>query len=235
MDNSRFRPLGAASYQVSYDGPPRDFYFLMLPRLTMLAFAAAVEPLRISNQLTGKCLYRWFTLSEDGRPVVCSNGIEVPADMELQQLPKTAWAFVCAGVEPQEKIAAGTLNWLLYHQRIGGQVGGLCTGAYALVQAGVLRDAQFTLHWENRPAFEEHYPGYTPSVQIYEIDKGVYTCGGGTAATDMMLAIIEQHHGQQMTMMVADMCVHGLNRRRAEPQQSASRWPSAAATSACWR
>lgn len=53
----------------------RDFYFLLLPQMTMLAFSSAVEPLRIANQLTGRCLYRWHLISEDGCPVRCSNGV----------------------------------------------------------------------------------------------------------------------------------------------------------------
>ena len=40
----------------------------------------AVEPLRIANQLTGKCLYRWYLLSEDGQPVRCSNAVSIVVD-----------------------------------------------------------------------------------------------------------------------------------------------------------
>ena len=74
-DRERFVSKGAAHFALDQPAATRDFYFLMLPKMTMLAFSAAVEPLRIANQLTGKCLYRWYLLSEDGQPVRCSNAV----------------------------------------------------------------------------------------------------------------------------------------------------------------
>ena len=50
MQNRTFVPRGAASLSVAYDGPPRDYYFLLLPKLTLLAFTSALEPLRVANQ-----------------------------------------------------------------------------------------------------------------------------------------------------------------------------------------
>ena len=44
----------SAHFEIDYDGAPQDFYFLVLPRSMMLAVAAAIEPLRVANQVTGK-------------------------------------------------------------------------------------------------------------------------------------------------------------------------------------
>src|SRR5262245_30415196 len=79
-DLDRFVNKGSASLSLSPPGKSRDFYFLVLPKMTMLAFSSALEPLRIANQLTGQCLYRWFLLSEDGKPVRCSNGVSIGVD-----------------------------------------------------------------------------------------------------------------------------------------------------------
>ena len=32
MNERSFVPKGAASFRVDYDGPPKDFYFLLLPQ-----------------------------------------------------------------------------------------------------------------------------------------------------------------------------------------------------------
>ena len=47
------------------------------------------------------------------------------------------------------------------------------------------------------------------------------TCGGGSAATDMMLAQIEQDHGKDLAVVVADMCIHHRSDSRKAPQKSA--------------
>ena len=52
MDRERFIQKGAARLDLKQNGNTREFYFVLLPKLTMLAFSAAVEPLRIANQLT---------------------------------------------------------------------------------------------------------------------------------------------------------------------------------------
>ena len=52
VDRERFIQKGAARLDLKQNGNTREFYFVLLPKLTMLAFSAAVEPLRIANQLT---------------------------------------------------------------------------------------------------------------------------------------------------------------------------------------
>ena len=52
VDRERFIQKGAARLDLKQNASTREFYFVLLPKLTMLAFSAAVEPLRIANQLT---------------------------------------------------------------------------------------------------------------------------------------------------------------------------------------
>ena len=70
-------PAGAFSYPVNSPKPTRWFGFLILPEFTLLAFSAALDPLRIANQLAQKPLYGWSVLSEDGLAVSSSSGIDI--------------------------------------------------------------------------------------------------------------------------------------------------------------
>ncbi|MFK7938706.1 MAG: GlxA family transcriptional regulator [Roseovarius sp.] len=221
MSISTFVPRGAASHKVEYDGPPRDFYFLLLPRLTLLAFSAALEPLRIANQVAGKELYRWYVLTEDGAPVRCSCGVMITPDTGLTDVPRDALAFVCAGIEPRAHVPAKVPGWIARQKAHGAQLGGICTGAFALAQAGLLKGRRFTLHWENQPAFVEHHLDLHPTGRLFENDEGLLTCGGGSAATDMMLSLIEHDHGADLAAIVADMCIHLRSATRDAPQRSA--------------
>ena len=221
MISENFIPKGAASFKINFDGAPKDFYFLLLPKLTMLAFSAAVEPLRIANQVSKKELYRWFTMSEDGKPITCSNYVKIIPDMALEPLPKEALSFVCSGIEPISAASKKTIHWLNRQRAFGSVVGGICTGTFALAKAGLLTDRRFTLHWENQPSFSEHFPGLEPTPNLYEIDDGLMTCGGGNAATDMMLEIIEADHGKDLAIIVADMCIHSRSHNQGTPQKSA--------------
>ncbi|MDR9394734.1 GlxA family transcriptional regulator [Roseovarius sp. SYSU LYC5161] len=221
MTERSFVPRGAASFRVAYDGPPRDYYFLLLPKLTLLAFTSALEPLRIANQVTNKELYRWFVMTEDDGPVNCSCGVNITPDTPLRDVPREAAGFVCAGVEPVETASRRAATWVSRQRAFGCKVGGICTGAFALAHAGLLGGRRFTLHWENQPSFIETFPDLTPTGGLYENDGGLLTCGGGSAATDMMLDIIERDHGRDLAAVVADMCIHVRSSRSGAPQKSA--------------
>ncbi|MGE4249359.1 MAG: GlxA family transcriptional regulator [Parvibaculaceae bacterium] len=208
-DLQRFVSKGAAFHALDADIARRDFYFLMLPKMTMLAFAAAVEPLRIANQLTGKCLYRWFLLSADGLPVRCSNGVSIAVDLALTGTRRDDTVFVCSGVDGYLAATRKTIAWIREQAHHGRTIGGLCTGAFSLARAGLLAGRRFTLHWENQPAFEELFPHLPIEKQLYCRDGAIITCGGGDAGVDMMVSLIEEHYGAALSAKVAAMCLHG--------------------------
>ena len=148
-------PKGVAQVDLAGGQTAEVISFLMLPKLSMLAFSSAIEPLRIANQLTGQELYRWQTITEDGGPVRCSNGVEISASTDMAGAEITDSLFVCSGVEPDTVVTDRVAGLLRHHWRLGHSVGGLCSGAYALAKAGILKGHDFTLHWENIPPFRD--------------------------------------------------------------------------------
>jgi AraC family transcriptional regulator, carnitine catabolism transcriptional activator len=213
-------PTGAFYFPVETGEQTRTFAFLLLPEFTLLAFSSAVEPLRIANQLAQKPLYRWVILSEDGFPVRSSSGVEVGVDVPLAELDSDLHLLVCSGNDGRSAASDKTLSALRIHTRMGGKAGGICTGAVTLARAGLLRDRRFTLHWENQPAFEEFFPRLSPSRRRFEVDGSLYTCGGGAAATDMMLWAIAQDLGDDFAIAVSDMCLRGIGLETRPEQRS---------------
>ena len=53
-------PEGVAVFPIDAQKPVRDLCFLLLPNFTLLAFSAALDALRIANQLAQKPLYCWY-------------------------------------------------------------------------------------------------------------------------------------------------------------------------------
>src|SRR5512146_1259377 len=84
-------------------GKPVRIAFLLVPRFSMMAFAAGVEPLRAANRLSGSPLFEWQLVSVDGKPVEASNGISVAARGALAELGqvegKVDTIIACAGLE----------------------------------------------------------------------------------------------------------------------------------------
>lgn len=193
---------------------PHRVLFFLVPNFSMIAFSSAVEPLRLANRTMGTTAYEWIVASTDGKPVVASNGLSVGVDMSLDQVRQRALddikpeiILVCSGVQVDAFRNAQFDGWLRSMYRHGIAVGGLCTGAWLLAQAGLLEGRRCSIHWETLPAFAEKFPMAEVHADLCEIDKNIYTCAGGTAALDMMLHLIESHFGQTAVTQVCEMCM----------------------------
>ncbi len=132
-DTDKFVSKGAAHVSVAAGTRALTVTFVLLPKFTMLAFSAAIEPLRMVNQLTGQVLFRWHVLSDDGLPVACSNGVPVVAERRWTGAQPDGIIFVVSGVEAEGKANAALGDWLRALWRRGRIVGGLvyrrlCTG-----------------------------------------------------------------------------------------------------------
>lgn len=216
-ETNRFVAKGVAHVELPAFAAPVQVTFVLLPKFTMLAFSSAIEPLRIANQLTGQLLFRWQTLSLDGLPVACSNGVPVMVDAAFTGTQPEEFVLVCSGVEPEDQVTTALGDWIRGLWRRGRIVGGLCTGAYALAKAGILKDRRFTLHWENLAGFSETYPDLHAARQVFCVDDRIVTCAGGVAAADLMLKIIHDRFGMALSQEVMNMCL--LTGRRTEADQ----------------
>lgn len=220
QDTAALIPEGAFSYPIDRPRPTRWFSFLLLPEFTLLAFSAALDPLRIANQLAGQPLYGWRVLSEDGAPVPSSAGLAISVHAGLGDIDAAAHLLVCSGNHGTGVATEPVLAAVRRHARFGGAVGGICTGAATLARAGLLRGKRFTLHWENQPGFVEAFPDLTPSPARVERDGTLLTCGGGSAATEMMVEIIAADYGKDFAIAVADMCLDDPDPKHDREQRS---------------
>mgnify|MGYP000173904667 CR=1 FL=1 len=136
-------PAGAFSYPVHTPKPTRWFGFLLLPQFTLLAFSAALDPLRIANQLAQKPLYGWVVLSENGEAVSSSSGIDISVHADLSNLTPDTYLFACSGNNGTNVASEGVLGDIRRHVRFGGKVGGMFEGATSTYPPFSLQITQF--------------------------------------------------------------------------------------------
>ena len=188
--------------------PAKRFVFLLTPQLSMIALAAAVDPLRLANRMGGRDYYVWEFVSETGQPVVCSNGARIEVDGGLVDIHRDSTIVVASGIDAHEAATKPTLTWLRKQSRIGARIGALCTGTLILARAGLLDNKRCTIHWENHAAFREEFLDIELTNRLYEIDGDRFTCAGGAAATDMMLTLIARDLDAEIVGLVADQAIH---------------------------
>jgi transcriptional regulator GlxA family with amidase domain len=201
------------------DNRPANFVFLLLENFTLIAFASALEPLRLANRMSERTLYRWEIVSAAGTPVASSTGVVVAAEGGLQEVPRESTIIVVGGTQVKQAITKPVLTWLRREARRGMAIGAVCTGAQAIAQAGLLEGRRCTIHWENRDSFEEDFPDIRLTQNIYVIDQNRYTAAGGAASTDLMLRLIARRHGADLANLVADQMIHTGIRSEKDAQR----------------
>ena len=174
---------------------PRPYVFLLLEHFTLLAFASALEPLRLANWIAKKPLYAWQVVAENGAPVPCSAGMAITPDGGLEDLPRDSTVIVVGGVDVKRAVTGPVLNWLRRESRKGVTIGAICTGAQALAMAGLLEGKRATIHWDNRDSFAEEFPEVELTQNVFVIDGNRLTASGGTTPSDLMLRLIAKDHG----------------------------------------
>lgn len=213
-------PISSAYFAIDTGDKLRHFTFILLPQFTFLAFASALDPLRIANQLSQRAIYRWSVVSEDGAEAVSSSGVSVNVDGPVAKVDRDETLFLCSGLAKFAVPSAKTAAIVRQHYQFGGRVGGICTGAIGLAHSGLLDGRTVTLHWENQPAFKEAFPQVRVSSNLSESDGRIVTCGGGSAATDMMLQFIAEDFGPEFAQVVAEMCLRDVTRPSTAQQRS---------------
>lgn len=194
--------------------------FVLVPDFPLMSYAAAVEPLRAANTLSGCPLYRWWHAAPGGGTVQASNGVTILTDVDVGAFEIDAdRVFVCAGGNPATFDNPALSAWLRDLARKGATVGGISGGPYLLARAGLLAGRRCTLHWEHVPAFEERFPDITVVRSLFEIQGNRITCSGGIAALDLMLNLIERDHGSALAAGVSDWFVHNRMREGPSPQR----------------
>ena len=194
--------------------------FLLLPDFALLPLASAADALRMANWLARETLYHWEFISEDSAPAPSSCGVAVGPTVGLGSAPRHDMVIVAAGGRGVAGIGSrALLQWLRVRARGKCLLGAIGLGSFVLARAGLLDGYRCTLHWQSLPGFREEFPHIHATGEVYEIDRDRYTCAGGTATLDLMLALIAQHHGADLATRVAEDLIHERIRTSRDDQR----------------
>ncbi|RJS94415.1 GlxA family transcriptional regulator [Salinisphaera sp. Q1T1-3] len=201
--------------------------FVLLPRFTMLPFAAFVDCLRLAadeGDTSRPVQCRWRFLSPDGRPATASNGAQIaPCEPYAQRaVEEFDYLVVCGGLLDDKAAAdAATIAYLQRAAARGVPLIGLCTGPFALIQAGLMTNRRCCVSWYHYKDLTTRYPDVMPVAdRLFVVDGDRITCSGGTAAADLAAWLIERHIGRawaQKSLHI--MLIDGARRgNTAQPQ-----------------
>ncbi len=201
-------------------GTLRRLAFMTLPNYSMIACANAVEVLRMANRLSGTAAYSWELVTPDGSPAAASNGLSLHPAVAVAGMTRPDLLLVCGGVQVQDAVDAKVIAALRRLAREGVALGSLCTGAFALAKAGLLRGRRCVVHWENLAPIGEEFREIEFVGDLYAVDRDRVTCTGGIAPISLMLAMVEARLGPALASAVAAQFLVERVRAGTERQRS---------------
>jgi len=119
------------------------------------------------------------------------------------------------------KIERAVIRWLANAARAGAHVTSVCTGAFALGEAGLLDGRRCTTHWSRTAELQKRFPqARVLEDRLFVTDGNITTSAGIASGIDMALAMIEQADGPILAAEIAREMVVYLRRDGAQEQSS---------------
>jgi len=175
---------------------------LALPGVTPFEFGLICEVFGIDRSEMGGPKFEFAIATADPGPVrsslgfdiMINNGLEVAENADLIAVP----AFGRGDLDERY------LEVIRRAEARGAWVLSVCSGAFALAQAGILEGRRATTHWMHTDRLAAEYPGtdVDPDVLFVE-DRKVVTSAGTAAGIDAALHIVRKERGAVQTNVVA--------------------------------
>jgi len=198
---------------------PEEFVFLLLEDYTHLALSSCLEVLRVANRLSQRELYTWSLMSPEGVSQTSSNGLVTLVGCALKDLRRGTKLFVVSGVDAHLQATDQIKSYLRAQNRHGVELGAICSGAYVLALAGLLKGHVCAIHWEYYPMFRETFRDIELRGETFVAQSCPFTASGGTAGGELMLALVARKHGHKLATEIGDQLIMPWVRSEGDVQR----------------
>ena len=187
---------------------PLSIGILGFDKVTTLDMAGPLEALsaaRIGNGggVSQSC-YEVAIIGVMSKTFVTDAGVTFRTRKTLETTPVPDTVIIPGGngiraPEIKERIS----EWLTQPNRPR-RIAGVSSGVYAIASSGLLDSRHVTTHWRFAPSLAREFPKlHVNHTASYLKDGPYYSSGGGTAAIEMTLSLIEEDYGKSVALGVA--------------------------------
>jgi transcriptional regulator GlxA family with amidase domain len=204
------------------DSVPRRVVFLLLPKVHLLDLAGPAQAFDSAADY-GATYKLHFCAGSAETP--SAQGLLFKADTELPMLGPNDLVVIPGQraklIENNRVLPARIRTWLQETYKAGTHLASVCSGAFALGEAGFLSGRRCTTHWSQTDELQIRYPAArVATTALYVHDGRITTSAGIASGIDMALSLIESHYGPTLTAKVARDLVVYLRRHGGHDQTS---------------
>ncbi|HKI06278.1 MAG TPA: GlxA family transcriptional regulator [Thermoanaerobaculia bacterium] len=193
--------------------------FAVLPEVEILDLAGPVQAFHEANPCGAEYVVETCALEPRVRT---GQGLWLSDLGPLPEVgPEDLVVVPGARMDVLQRIEGAFLRWLREAYGRGAHVASVCTGAFALGEAGLLDGRQCTTHWTRLDDLQRRFPRARVQVNRLFVDDGrITTSAGIVSGIDMALAMVERRHGPLVAAAAAREMVVYVRRDGSHRQQS---------------
>ena len=171
----------------------------------VLDFSGPFEVFSTANRLNNQTSrLNVFLIGETDSPIKARGGFCVTPKYNICTHPKLDLLIVVGGVHNEEIQKTNIIHWLQHQACKVAIVASVCTGAFLLAEAGILKNYQTTTLWSDIAEFRQQYPDIPIIDKVRWVDnQNVITSAGISAGIDMSLHLVSRLCCQQLALSTA--------------------------------
>ena len=192
--------------------------FVVTPGFPVMSLAA-LSVFEFANISTEKKLYDIRILSEDGTPVPSASD----TSLETNAFGDSRFDTVIIGGNTRvTPTSPKLLAFLSRAAKSSRRISSICTGVFALADAGLVGDRRVTTHWLFTDELKTRFPEIRLEAdRIFVVDGPIWTAAGNSAGIDLALHMLEKDFGADLALSVARILVVDHQRSGGQSQHSA--------------
>jgi len=142
------------------------------------------------------------TVSQTGGPTRCAKGLKIAADQSFETCPSLDYLLIPGGFAALAEAKNEVLvNFVSHQAKSCRHMLSVCTGAFIMQAAGILKGRKATTHWKLLDALKA-IEEVTVVEDRFVRDGNVWTSAGVSAGIDLMLAFIQAEAGEAKASIV---------------------------------
>jgi AraC family transcriptional regulator, transcriptional activator FtrA len=148
--------------------------------------------------------YDFRACAETTGPLRALGGFSLAAEHGMAEFAAAGTLIVTAVPDVHRPVSAELVTALRTAHERGARIVSICSGAFALADAGLLDGRVATTHWRYAEVFRRRFPKVrlNPDV-LYVADGPVLTGAGSAAGLDLCLHLLRLDHGSAVANAVA--------------------------------
>ena len=176
--------------------------FVISSGATMIDFTGPWEVFQ-DCQVEGRgaegTVFELFTVAETAEAVRVTGGMKVVPDFTVDNAPQPRVIVV-----PAHRSTPRLRDWIVKASEKTDLTMSVCTGAFALAKAGMLKGRAATTHHDFQDRLASEFPDVTVRRGLRFVESGrIATAGGLTSGIDLALRVVERYFGREVAQTTA--------------------------------